>query len=850
MNQRYQNNKSRSFMWLVVFFLGLWSNSAISQTILSTESGTNYNGLSGVLATTPTPSPCAVTFVIQNTNATAITLKEVDSHCKTGQNGSVQKLWYSTTSLSGAATISAPTWTLIATGTALAIPADDIYPVLTGLNFSIPAGAQYRFALESSNGVSYTNAASAPTPNTFTSGGVSLKVFDAAIGGSAVGYGGGFPSPANNPRAFTGRVILCTTTTPATAPVLSADTAICGSSAVTLRVTGGSLNNATAWKWYTGSCGGTLVGTGATLSVTPTATTTYYVRGEGGCASAPGTCAQVMVTVKPTPGAPVINTAAPLCAGGVAHLVINPFTLGTVPTPDSVTVTSATLAIAVPDNTDAGVTTSLTVPALPAGSQITSIDVTLSMTHTYPGDMIFNLVAPNGAIANLYKYNGGTFTGAAGGLVNAGWFNTVTSSRATRAYSSVTAAPYNYGVGPYAPDLLNGAVTGAVVADPAGYAATAAAMADLYSTPSGTWTLAMADGGPGDVGSLTKWSIKIRYNKFQQIPATPALWSPTATLFTDAAATALYDGVTPRLDIYAQPAVTTTYTAISTNAGCSSVPTSSTVTVNNPVDVTGNPANASICEFGTTKFAISATGTTPTYQWYVNDGTTTTALANNSNYAGVTTDTLTVKNAPASWNGYKYSCKATSVTPCTTTETSTEAVLTVNPTPVVGLSVAPYSRLLPGLTTTLSVSSTPSGSSYSWFKNDLGFATATGSSYTATIDDQGTYAVSVIDVNGCTNKTNSVVITDSVSSKLFIFPNPTSTGKFSVSYYSLKGNVLARLLTIYDSKGALVLSKSFEVGKPYDKMEVDFSTIQRGLYFVVLLDHSGNRIASDKIVVQ
>jgi len=849
MNQCYQNNNSRSFLWLVVFFLGLWSNNAFSQTILTTESGTNYTGNSGILATT-TPTPCAITFVIQNTNATAITLKEVDSHCKTGQNGTTQKLWYSATSLSGAATITTPNWTLIGTGTTLSIPADGIYPVVTGLSFSIPAGAQYRFALESSNGISYTNTAAAPTPNTFTAGGVTLKVLDAAISGSAVGYGGGFPSPANTPRAFTGRVILCTTTTPATAPVLSNDTAICGSSSATLRVTGGSLNNATAWNWYTGSCGGTLVGTGTTLNVTPAATTTYYVRGEGGCASAPGTCGQVTVTVRPTPGTPTINTVAPICAGGVAHLVINPFTIGTVPTPDSVTVTSPTLSVAVPDNTDQGVTTNLTIPALPPGSQITSIDVTLSMVHTYPGDMIFNLVAPNGQIANLYKYNGGTFTGAAGGLVNAGWFNTVTSSRATRAYSSVAAAPYNYGAGPYAPDLINGGVTGATVTDPAGYASTASAMSDLYSTPSGTWTLAMADGGPGDLGTLTKWVIKIRYNKFQQIASTPALWTPTSTLFTDAAATVPYDGVTPRLDIYAKPAVTTTYTAVSTNLGCTSIPASSTVTVNNPADITGQPAATAICEFGTADFTVTATGTTPTYQWTVNDGTTTTNLANNSNYSGVTTDTLTISNAPASWNGYKYSCIVTSVTPCTTTVTSSAAVLTVNPTPVVGLTVAPYVNLLPGLTTTLSVSSTPAATSYSWFKNQLGFPAATSGNYTATIDDQGTYKVSVIDINGCTNTSNSITISDSVSSKLFIFPNPASGGTASVSYYSLKGNVLARVLAIYDSKGALVMNKVFEVGKPYDKMEVDLSRLQRGLYIVNLLDRSGVKIATGKLVIQ
>jgi hypothetical protein len=37
------------------------------------------------------------------------------------------------------------------------------------------------------------------------------------------------------------------------------------------------------WRWYSGSCGGTLVGTGTSISVSPTSATTYFVRAEGTC---------------------------------------------------------------------------------------------------------------------------------------------------------------------------------------------------------------------------------------------------------------------------------------------------------------------------------------------------------------------------------------------------------------------------------------------------------------------------------------------------------------------------------------------------------------------------------------
>lgn len=85
-----------------------------------------------------------------------------------------------------------------------------------------------------------------------------------------------------------------------TVPTAQADpTTICSGESTELSITSGDLNDATNWQWFTVSCGGTSVGAGTTLVVSPTTTTTYYVRGEGGCAT-PGTCAEVIVTVNPT----------------------------------------------------------------------------------------------------------------------------------------------------------------------------------------------------------------------------------------------------------------------------------------------------------------------------------------------------------------------------------------------------------------------------------------------------------------------------------------------------------------------------------------------------------------------
>jgi hypothetical protein len=58
---------------------------------------------------------------------------------------------------------------------------------------------------------------------------------------------------------------------------------ICPGISVKIYRTGGSLGTGATWRWYTGSPGGTFIGTGDTLTVTPVINTKYYIRAEGSC---------------------------------------------------------------------------------------------------------------------------------------------------------------------------------------------------------------------------------------------------------------------------------------------------------------------------------------------------------------------------------------------------------------------------------------------------------------------------------------------------------------------------------------------------------------------------------------
>lgn len=100
----------------------------------------------------------------------------------------------------------------------------------------------------------------------------------------------------------------------------AAPSTICSGSSSTVSWTG-ALNDATQWHIYTGSCGGTQVGTSATNSfiVSPTVTTTYYVRGEDGAGcvdETTGICGSITVTVNPLDDAGFNYSAGSYCVNG------------------------------------------------------------------------------------------------------------------------------------------------------------------------------------------------------------------------------------------------------------------------------------------------------------------------------------------------------------------------------------------------------------------------------------------------------------------------------------------------------------------------------------------------------
>jgi GEVED domain/Proprotein convertase P-domain len=606
------------------------------------------------------------------------------------------------------------------------------------------------------------------------------------------------------------------------------------------------------------------VNTSTLTVVTSTALNGYQYRAlvSGACSGLNNSNAATL-TVNPIT-AIVSPTSQSICSG--ANTIV-PIGIGNTSTSLTTTYSSAAnLALAIPEN-GTGVTNVVNA-ALPPTAQITDVKVKFNITHTWVGDLIIALKAPNGQVYNLaYALNG------TGGVAAGTYTNTVLSlnplSPLGAAYPllSAGATPYTNTfkadgrTAATATPLDNGVNVAVRPTGPTGFTATTSLPADIYGavgSGNGGWTLALYDfyddgANGGNINRLVNWSMDITYGAlangiFTSIPATPN------TIFTNAAATIAYDGVTPVNTVYVTPTATTTYN-VAVNTGLCTTNGSVVVSVNSAPVGTLIVAPVSICNGkpAVLSFTGLTSGTGLTYQWQVSTASTPAF----TNIAGATAATYTIANPTVTMSGNKYRV-IVSAAGCVaaTALTSNDAVLTVNPTPVVTISAAPITKLFPGLTSTLTAAVSPTAATtYQWVRNGANVAAATGNRHVVNIDGLGSYSVIVTDVNGCSNSFTtpaSITISDSATKDiLFIYPSP-NTGKFQVRYYfadNFTNNTSSAYINVYDEKGARVFTRQFTPGLGYGQMNVDLGTHGKGVYRVDLLNANGERLKTGSAMV-
>lgn len=262
------------------------------------------------------------------------------------------------------------------------------------------------------------------------------------------------------------------------------------------------------------------------------------------------------------------------------------------------------------------------------------------------------------------------------------------------------------------------------------------------------------------------------------------------------------------------------------------------LTVPSDASIISSPADASVCVDASASFNVDVSASGATFQWQVStDGGST--YTNISNETGTT---LSLSGVTSAMNNNLYRV-IISANPCGAV--SARAKLTVLPNPVVTLSANPGTTILPGMTTTLTATSIPAGTNFNWFKDGVLIPGITGNSLTVNYDELGSYTAKNTD--GCDNISNSLLITDSVASSLYIYPNPTK-GLFIVRYPDGKPSATIRIITLYDSKGARVYQYEFNLTNSSENMNVNIKNLAAGTYMLVLADKAGNNIAVSKIV--
>jgi len=276
-----------------------------------------------------------------------------------------------------------------------------------------------------------------------------------------------------------------------------------------------------------------------------------------------------------------------------------------------------------------------------------------------------------------------------------------------------------------------------------------------------------------------------------------------------------------------------------------------TLTVHAPVVVTSSPANAEVCSGSDASFIVSGNSVPSIiYQWQVStDGGTSW-----TNIAGANAATFTATGVIAVMNNNRYRCLLSNVT-CATPVASNAAILTVRQLPAVGLTAAPLTSLLPGQTTTLTATPTSSTGGTlvtTWLLNNNPIAVS-GNTLPVTVANPGSYQVRIHETWPssifCSSLSQVVTIDASVSSKLFIFPSPND-GNFTVSYYNNGGNSTQRRIIIFDSKGSTVFDRKFPVAGSYTLIPVNLEKANRGIYYVVVGDVNGMKLAEGRVHVR
>jgi gliding motility-associated-like protein len=505
---------------------------------------------------------------------------------------------------------------------------------------------------------------------------------------------------------------------PVTPVLTQANATICAGASTTFTV-----NNAgtSTINWYDAATNGTLLFTGASYTVTPTANASYYAEAtNGSCVSS--TRAVATVTINAIPATPVLTASTvAVCNGSAATLSVSTPVAGVnYKWYDSASMTNllftgstyVTGAITSPTNFYVGATNA---------SNCSSSSLAMAQVTVNP--------APGAPIIA----NGGTVQTCSGSTV------TLTIANPQSGFT------YNW----YA-----GASGGSVVST--GTSFTTAALTNNVTY------YAEAVNGSG-CSSASRTAVAININP---VPVTPVLTQANATICAGTRTTfAVNNAGTSTVNWYdaatngnllftgasytVTPTANASYYAEATNGSCVSATRAvATVTINaipaTPVLTAGTVA---VCSGSAATLSVSSPVTGLTYKWY-DSATMTNLLFTGSTYV---TAALT---APAN-----FYVGATNASNCSSSSLAM-AQVTVNPAPgAPTIANGGTVQTCSGSTVTLTIANPQSGFTYNWYAGASGGSVvSTGTSFTtAALTNNVTYYAEAVNGSGCSSASRTAV---------------------------------------------------------------------------------------------
>jgi hypothetical protein len=638
------------------------------------------------------------------------------------------------------------------------------------------------------------------------------------------------------------RLFEASCTAPTVPTITATSNVVCGEGSPSTLNISGNLNDATEWRVYTGSCGGSLIGTtnGTTFIVNPTGSgTTYYIRGEGGCVT-PGTCATITINVNPALTASISSQTNVACNGGTNGAATVTPTGGTSPfnyswSPSGITTATATglsagtYTVIVTDANNCSASTSVTITEPTTLALTPSSQTNIACNGGSNGAAAVN-VATGGAGSYTYNWTPGNPTGdgtpSVTGLSAGTWTCTVTDANScTTSVNFTITQPTALvaSVGSQTNVSCNGGTNGSATVSVSG------------GTPSYTYSWSPSGGTAATATGLSAGIYTVTVTDANACTATQSftITEPTALSLTPSSQTNIacnggsngaatvnvatggaggytYNWTPGNPTGDGTPSVTGlsagTWTCTVTDANSCTASVNFTITQPTAlVASAGSQTNVS-CNGGTNGSAtVSVSGGTPsyTYAWSPSGGTAATATGLS---AGTYTVTVTDANA------------------CTATQS-----FTITEPTVIDDTVTENSGVL---------TANQSGATYQWYSCPNTILTGeTDQSYTPTVD--GDYKVEIT-VGSCTVESNCTTVLDvkdfERNNSFSIYPNPAKHTLFIKTMEDKE-------LVIVNQLGQTV--KKLNVFSSIENT-IDISNLSQGIYLILDINNSSK---SQKLII-